>query len=245
MTLSIEAIANRDRYYQETAKANGQNYYPGAAFTVSPANVQKFIQDIQKDLAIMKKIKYRSVPQRSSQTLSFGVTRGIHSRGNTTNHNAADNKQVNTYTTAERKYRMLIPFADIDTWQGYVRFVDEMKRLYKENYVHELLYIGMMGIDRHADPESFYDSGNPWDYLQHVDRGWRVVLESLNASNVITGWEVGTNVIIYGKDREIPLESVVATSEAAGAKTGIPLAGHGFITGGQIFVLGETGYDTV
>ncbi len=231
--LTQRAQAAMINYYQSVAKRNGTSFQMGASFTVSPSIQQKFLTELQKMTDLTRRIQMRVVTQRKSQTVTFSLSLGVTTRNDQTFKNRADNK-LRDYETANRKFRYVIPWTDIDGWAGTNNLKKMLPGLYAQLQTKEMLYIALRGEERHENPSSFYDEDDPGAQLRKVDRGWSAVLAEKNPDNIISEWEPGTGVIIYGKTRIIPITGIQTTSESGGAKTGIPISQHGFVTGGLI-----------
>jgi len=250
MILSAKGQLAMTNHYAALAKNNGAQFQQGAAFAVTPANVQKFIADIAAKVDLMKKIQYRVVPHPEASTLSFGAKRPGHGRS-TAVVTRANNAVKNSYACNKRRFNWKLPYLDIDTWAGSLDLKAQLMPLYLELFVAEQLYIALRGEAVHADPESFYDANDLGAQLRQMDEGWAVRLKALTPGNVIEGWKIAnpsgsptaSMVVIFGKNREKSIAGLIASTQAAGAKTGIPLAAHGFVEGGVINVKGQAGYD--
>ena len=96
MALSASGQQAIIKHYEAMAKHNGAQFSQGAAFTVSPANVQRFVDDVKKNIDLMKKINYRVVPHPSANDVAFGLKRPGHGRA-TPPVKRADNRIKNSY----------------------------------------------------------------------------------------------------------------------------------------------------
>ena len=242
--LTPAAEAEMNQHFEAMAQANGQVLTPGAAFAVAPNVVDKMQEEVIKVFHPMAKISRRVVTAEASQTISFGVGRGVMGRGTTTK-NRAYNKGM-SYATKDRTYYHETPFSDIDAYSHMGNLSSMLSTGYARSFAEEEFYIGLRGEEQHADPESFWDPNDPNAQLRKVDKGWATILAANLANHVVTYWGIGTNAnstaILYGKTRSIPVAAVTAQTVAAGVKTGIPLAGHGFVIGGLIRVPGDGNY---
>ncbi len=239
--LTPEVQAQLMAYYGGMAKKNGTNFKMSASFAISPSIQQKIVEDMENLTDLSKKINFRLVDQRTAQVISFGVDRGITTRNDQSLKDRATNKG-RIYTTMKQRFNWVIPWENIDAWAGTGNLKKILPKYYLLAALEETLYIGLNGLERHPDPSSFYDENNPNEQLKHVDRGWSVVLAQWQPGNILTEWEPGTGVIIYGKARTLPLSTIVVTSEDGGTKSGITFPDHGMVIGGQVSFRNQTGY---
>ena len=239
--LTPEVQAQLMAYYTGMARKNGTVFQIGATFAISPSVQQKIVEDMQNLTDLSRKINFRLVSQRTAQVISFGVNRGITTRNDQSLKERAFNKAW-IYTTMKQRFNWVIPWENIDAWAGTGDLKKILPKHYLQAALEEALFIGLNGLERHADPSSFYDENDPGAQLKRVDRGWSVVLGERLPGNVVTEWVPGTGVIIFGKVRTLPLSGIEATSEEGGTKTGIPFPGHGMVNGGMVSFRDQSGY---